>query len=128
MSSVLVVGRDEWNRTEVASISVISTVRACGTPDDVRRRERHRRAGRDSATHRASTAIGSLPGQVPHAPLCTITITHGSSPTRRNLCGTSPGYPMLSRGPSRVRSGSLAAQLQLDRPRTTYRNSWRGCA
>ncbi len=38
-----------------------------------------------------------------HVPLCTITITHGPSPTRRNLCGTSPEYPTLSRGPSRVR-------------------------
>ena len=118
MSRVLVVGRDEWNRTEVASTSVTSTVRACGTPEASA--VANVIVGRpDSTTHRASTAIGSArrgPHVPPQAPLCTITTTQGSSPTRRNLCGTNPEYPTLSRGPSRVQRARLVPQLQLDRP------------
>ena len=62
MSDVLVVGRDEWNRTEVASTSVISTVRACGKPD-ASAVANVIVGWPDSATHRANTAIGSFPAR-----------------------------------------------------------------
>src|SRR5690349_12121774 len=117
MSVVLVVGRDEWNRTDVASTPVTSTVRACGTPS-ASAVANVIIGWPDSATHRANTAIGSSPARSSRSASGTAVHHHDHTrilPDPPEPVGHQPGVagalPQTEPGAPRP----VAAQLQLDR-------------